>query len=92
MKMLAPDIFPGSPVRFRLDGVVCPQRDLLYERTTGQLELAGRVIFLSDEGESPNRFAIVEVRGIASPVVVMIEEIQKYREDSREQASEITNY
>lgn len=59
--------------RFRLRDVICPEPREALERITPDLEVAGQIVFLSDQGEETNRFAIMEVQGIHSPLIVPVE-------------------
>ena len=61
---------PWNRCRFRLSDVICPdQRDVLM-RVTSQLEVTGEIAFMSDHGEEPDRFSVIDVEGISSPLVI----------------------
>jgi hypothetical protein len=77
-KMFLPEVGSGSLVWFRLASVVCPDRQEILEKVTGQLQITGRVILLSDAGEQRGYFAIVEVPGIATPLVVPAASIETF--------------
>jgi hypothetical protein len=77
--MLLPEIQSGSVVRFSLSNVVCPDTEELFEKISGSLEVDGRVIFLSDSGESKDNYAVVEVGGIYSPLIIPIDKIRSFR-------------
>ncbi len=63
----------GQQYRFRLRDVICPDREQTMSQITPELEVTGRVMFLSDGGEEPERFAVLEVNGLMSPLVVPVE-------------------
>ena len=73
---LVPDVSSGSTVRFKLVNVVCPEPDQIYTKVTNRLELTGRVVSLSDGGEQRNHYAIVQVGGIMSPLIVPVEQVE----------------
>ena len=60
----------GEQVRFRLKDVVCPETELILQNLTGRLEVTGKVLYLSDSGTLLNHFAVVEVNGLMTPVVI----------------------
>lgn len=70
---------PGRWYRFRLTDVICPDYHQAQQQITADLEVAGEVVFLSDHGLNPDRFAIIEVAGIQSPLVVPIDRLQTER-------------
>ena len=61
--------------RFRLSDAVCPDKHQILQHVTPEVELCGEVLFLSDCGEKKDRFAILEVKGIALPLVVPVERL-----------------
>ena len=60
----------GTQVRFRLKDVYCPEIDKVLQDMTERLEMTGKVLYLSDSGKLLNHYAVVEVRGLTTPVVV----------------------
>ena len=76
--MLFLQLSPGSSVCFCLTDVFCPDLDQIREKITDSLEVTGRVIFLSDAGERPDHFAVVEVDGIMSPLIVPVDQIKAF--------------
>lgn len=62
--------------RIRLADVICPDRAQVLQQLTPDLEVEGEVVFLSDHGQEPERFAIVEVKGVLSPLIVPIEHVK----------------
>ncbi len=73
--MLFENVGAGTHVQFSLSSVVCPNVEDVIEKVTGRLALTGEVVMLSDSGEKKDRFAVVQVKGIAAPLVVPIEEL-----------------
>jgi hypothetical protein len=65
---------------FKLTDVLCPDLRDLLRQITADLEVSGEVVFLSDQGEEPDRFAIVSVEGVLSPLIVPAECLQVSRE------------
>jgi len=78
------DVISGAHVRFRLKNVVCPNSQRVVENVTDDLELNGTVVFLSDAGEKKDHYAIVEVNGIVSPLIVPTKRVELCRTDSKE--------
>lgn len=77
----------GRQYSFRLRDVICPDREQTMSQITPELEVTGRVVFLSDHGSEPERFAVLEVTGLMSPLVVPVEMLQlavgEQRQDAR---------
>jgi len=62
----------GRRCRFRLADVVCPERRQALMQITADLEVSGEIAFLSDQGEQPDGFAIIDVEGVLSPLIVPV--------------------
>jgi len=62
----------GNTCSFRLADVICPDRDQVMRQITPDLEVTGQVTLVSDAGEVPDQFAVIEVAGIASPLIVPV--------------------
>lgn len=77
----------GSQVRFRLSNAACPDTDAIIEKITDRLDVTGKVLYLSDSGTKKSHFAIVDVPGIMSPVVVPVDRMEMC--DSSEPGSEV---
>ncbi len=73
-------------VAFRLEDVLCPDLDVIIAHLGSGVEVVGKVNFFSDSGSGKKEFAIVEVPGIAVPLVVPRERLRKLtvREYDRE--------
>ena len=66
---------------FRLADVLCPDPSQVLSQMTPELKVDGEVVFLSDRGEQPDRFAIVSVEGILSPLIVPTENLRSSDEN-----------
>ena len=73
--MLALDLASGTQVRFALESAICPETETTLRKITDRLEVTGKVVFLSDAGERRDHFAVVEVDGIMSPLVVPVAQL-----------------
>jgi hypothetical protein len=65
---------------FRLADVLCPDQSQVLNQVTPELEVKGEVVFMSDQGNQPDRFAIVSVEGILSPLIVPTENLKSSRD------------
>jgi hypothetical protein len=88
MKMYYPEIISGTFVRFKLANVVCPDSKIILEKTTGCLEVTGRVVLLSDAGKEKNYYAVVKVNGIATPLIVPVNQVELIRDESPDRIAE----
>ena len=66
----------GARVRFALSRVMCPDFDEVCRQTDSNLEVEGRVVFLSDYGKVSKHFAVVQVKGIHVPLIVPVEDLE----------------
>jgi hypothetical protein len=86
----------GEHYSFRLADVICPDQQDVRTKVTSDLEVAGEVVFLSDNGGQKDRFAVIEVAGIHAPLIVPVgrlcparkEESAQHREASPLQRSD----
>jgi len=62
----------GSRVSFRLGVVSCPDVEQVTRDVGSELEVTGEVMFLSDGNGREDEFAIVEVPGLMTPVIVPV--------------------
>jgi hypothetical protein len=62
----------GTRCRFRLSDVICPDKQQIVTQITPELEVAGEVVLLSDGGDKPEQYAIIEVEGIGAPLIVPV--------------------
>ena len=66
----------GWTVIFRLDNVICPQEEALLKKIGGELELSGKVTFISRQTDGESSFAVIRVKGITSPLIVPLENLR----------------
>ena len=66
----------GSEVRFQLSRIVCPEKDQVVIGLSGHLELTGKIVYLSDAGEKRDYYAIVEVGGVQTPLIVPVDQLE----------------
>ena len=66
----------GTQVRFPLSRIVCPERDQVSEFFTDGLKLTGKIVYLSDAGERRDYYAIVEVGGVGTPLIVPVDQLE----------------
>lgn len=77
LQSMRPTVFSGGMrVAFRLCEAICPTTAEVAEQITPDLEIRGQVVFLSDSGDSKDHYAIVEVVGLATPVIVPVSRIR----------------
>jgi len=69
-------IQPGQKYHFRLVDVICPDQHEVRMQVTSDLEVSGEVVFLSDSGGEKESFAVVEVAGIGSPLIIPVERLR----------------
>ena len=80
----------GTVINFNLRDVVCPDFEQVIDKITKCLELSGRIVFMSDSGEKRDHYAVVQVDGVMSPLIVPIDNIKScdsLSEDSRVDAA-----
>ena len=81
---MRPSVLPnGTQVSFRLKEALCPTTAEVAEQITPDLVIRGNVVFLSDSGDSKDHFAIVEVEGLATPVIVPVSRIRHAERETR---------
>ena len=66
----------GTRVRFALSRVMCPDFDEVCRQTDSNLEVEGRVVFLSDYGKLRKHFAVVQVKGIHVPLIIPVADLK----------------
>ena len=70
------DVSSGTRVRFALSRVICPDFEEVFRQTDSNLEIEGRIVFLSDYGKVPKHFAVVHVKGIHVPLIVPVKDLR----------------
>ena len=63
-------------VEFCLGDIAAAQQMQVLNHLTGDLKLEGRVVDVVELGEPPELYAMVEVRGIKTPMLVPLAAIQ----------------
>jgi len=66
----------GDAVQFRLKEIIYPDLDQVFGEIESKLDVSGQVTFLSDSGGEKDRFAIINVAGIGSPLIVAVDQLQ----------------
>jgi len=72
----------GTPVRFQLSKAVCPAFYQILENMAECLEVTGRVVYLSDAGEKKDFYAVVEVCGLETPLIIPVDQLLRSDVDS----------
>jgi hypothetical protein len=70
----------GAKVLFVLGDVVCPDLTWLFEHVGPDLCVGGEIAYLSDRGQEPDYFAIVDSAGIAVPLIVPVQRLTFWQE------------
>ena len=65
-----------AKVAFKLADVIFPERETIFANITEEIEITGKISFISDGGNGKKEFAIVDVPGITMPVIVPKDKIQ----------------
>ena len=60
----------NNQVIVRLEDVICPELEVIMAHFTGEAEIVGKIKFLSEGAGGRQEFAIIEVPGIMTPLVV----------------------
>lgn len=63
---------PGQTVAFRLKDAVCPRFGEAHAAIGPDLEVRGAIVFFSDGGAERQQYAIIEVSGIHTPLIVPV--------------------
>lgn len=70
----------GAKVTFRLNEVICPEVADVLRQVTPDLQVSGEISYFSDCGEREKHFAIVDVTGVASPLIVPVSRLEAVEE------------
>lgn len=62
-------------VHFRIRDVYMPDPEKVLRELYGDDLLQGRVVDLTDGGDRPRTFAVVEVEGLGDPLIIPIDRI-----------------
>ncbi|HRX84035.1 MAG TPA: hypothetical protein P5572_03345 [Phycisphaerae bacterium] len=74
-----PSIQPGTVAAFAIGDVLCPHAGEVMQHAGPELRVRGRVLYFSDGGTARDHFAIVEVDGIHTPLIVPVANLQVER-------------
>ncbi len=82
----------GSVASFQLSDVECPDASQALRQIGPELKVTGQVIYLSDSGERREHFAVVDVHGIHTPLIVRVDRLrlalaEPQQDDARRRAS-----
>ncbi len=66
------ELISGRSVAFRLRDAACPDFAEAVRAIGPDLQVIGQVVFLSDGGDRKDHFAVVEVEGIHTPLIVPV--------------------
>ncbi len=75
-------------ITFKLADVVFPELETIFANMTEEIEVIGRVTFISDGGNEEEKFAIIDVPGITIPVIVPKDKITQLMEENRNRERE----
>jgi hypothetical protein len=67
---------PGQLVQFKLADVHLPSLEEVLNRMTEDTELRGVVTLLSDPANRESAYAVIEVQGILTPIIVPLGRLQ----------------
>ena len=65
-------LISGQPVFFTLKDAVCPKLTETIRAIGPELQLTGNIVFLSDGCDQKGHFAVVEVAGVSTPIIVPV--------------------
>ncbi len=68
-------------ISFKLADVIFPERETIFANMTDEIEVIGRVTFVSDGGDEEEKFAIIDVPGITIPIIVPRDKINELMEE-----------
>jgi hypothetical protein len=63
-------------VAFKLKDAVCPRLSDALQAVGPDLEVRGEIVFFSDGGERRHHYAIIEVGGIHTPLIVPVDRLE----------------
>jgi hypothetical protein len=75
--------FNGEAVAFQLGDVHCPEPTEITAKMAEDLQLQGTIVFLSDNGDKKEHYAIVDVQGLATPIIVPVEKLSRLELDKK---------
>ncbi len=66
-------LISDQPVAFKLKDAVCPNISETVRAIGPELQVTGNIIFCSDGCDQEDHFAVIEVAGIHTPLIVPID-------------------
>jgi hypothetical protein len=66
----------GTLTAFTIGDVLCPEAAEVLRHAGPELTVRGRVLYFSDSGAERDRFAIIEVEGIHTPLIVPVDRLR----------------
>ena len=66
-----------SRVAFKIEDAICPEQETIFANLTGEVQVVGKIHFLSDGGTREGEFAVVKVPGLSKLVIVPREKIEE---------------
>ncbi|GJM26955.1 MAG: hypothetical protein DHS20C16_33700 [Phycisphaerae bacterium] len=85
---MTPDIRQGATASFAIGDVVCPDATRTLEQVGPELTIRGQITMLSDHGTEKSAFAVIQVEGIHSPLIVPVDRLQLESSKARQPATE----
>jgi hypothetical protein len=79
----------GTRCRFKLCDVICPDKQQVVSQITPELEVTGEIVLFSDSGNEPEQYAIIEVGGIAAPLIVPVARLRAMGQEPAEAVEEV---
>ncbi|NOX59337.1 MAG: hypothetical protein GXP29_10830 [Planctomycetes bacterium] len=70
------NIRQGATASFAIGDVVCPDAMKMLEQVGPDLTVTGRITMLSDRGSEKSAFAVVQVQGIHTPLIVPVTQLR----------------
>jgi len=65
----------GGLVRFRIRDVFYPSAIEALRQVTEDAQVCGRLLFFSDAGRQRGQYAVIDVEGMAAPVIVSVDRL-----------------
>ncbi len=81
-------LISGRSVTFKLKDAACPDWMDTARSIGPELQVTGEIVFFSDGGDRKNEFAIIEVAGIHTPLIVPVERLTAAAQMAEEQPCE----
>jgi len=86
------DIRQGATASFAIGDVVCPDATRTLEQVGPELTIRGQITMLSDHGTEKSAFAVIQVEGIHSPLIVPVDRLQLEAADPKTRTPEAKEF